>query len=249
MIIRQDDACNTVPFLIVLTGVLKVIDARRKRKRIAEFETIVAEDADLFGCRGFRVEGRLRNKKRQRMRFSDRYDNLTETEFQSRYKLDKDSFQGLVERLRPHLEKNETEAKRSSGEGISVEMRLSITIRWLCGGAHQDICDLHGVAKPSFFGIIHETVHAIIEVEHLPLDAERLLSDVEYLKARAREFEEITDGALKRAFGSVDGLLLKIIRPSSYDSGGPSKYWCHKGFYAIVCQAVADAERRFQYNM
>ena len=113
---------------VILTAVLGII-GKNKRKRETEAALISRERDDLFGSRGFRIDGRGADRKRQRMLFTERYNNLTEVEFQSRYKLDKESFGDLVVRLTPVLAKDDARAKRSSGSGISVELRLSATLR------------------------------------------------------------------------------------------------------------------------
>lgn len=218
---------------VILTAVLGII-GKNKRKRETEAALISRERDDLFGSRGFRIDGRGANRKRQRMLFTERYNNLTEVEFQSRYKLDKESFGDLVVRLTPVLAKDYAQAKRSSGSGISVELRLSATLRWLCGGAYQDICDLHGIHVSSFYGVLQETVTTS---RTFSIARPHGCSVSQGSCGGVRKF---TDGALKHAFGSVDGLLLRIARPTCYDTEAPSKFWCRKGFYAIVCQAVAS---------
>eukprot|EP00976_Prorocentrum_cordatum_P027831 564882-Prorocentrum_minimum.AAC.1 len=133
------------------------------------------EPPSLFGQRGFKV--------------AERYITLTDKEFRSRYKIDVESFKTLVEKLRPILEKDPLHVKRGGSAPILVELRLSATIRWLCGGAYQDICDLHAIATSSFFLVLRETILGINAVERLPLHT-NTLKDLDYLMARAKEEEE-----------------------------------------------------------
>ena len=115
VVVRRDPQGNFFVF-VILTAVLGII-GKNKRKRETEAALISRERDDLFGSRGFRIDGRGANRKRQRMLFTERYNNLTEVEFQSRYKLDKESFGDLVVRLTPVLAKDYAQAKHRADRG------------------------------------------------------------------------------------------------------------------------------------
>jgi len=95
------------------------------------------------GC--VRVNGRLANVRRTRMDFTrERMNALTDKEFKSRYKVGKRTFMAMVEKLRPELEPDAKQAVCSSGSPVTTELKLSLTLRYLCGACHD-----HAAAYPS----------------------------------------------------------------------------------------------------
>ena len=95
------------------------------------------------GC--VRVNGRLANVRRTRMDFTrERMNALTDKEFKSRYKVGKRTFMAMVEKLRPELEPDAKKAVCSSGSPVTTELKLSLTLRYLCGACHH-----HAAAYPS----------------------------------------------------------------------------------------------------
>ena len=87
------------------------------------------------------------------MVWKKRLQSLSEVEFVARYKLSKATFQDLVEKLTSYVGVHTTDrfAHSSSGFGVSTQLCLSMTLRYLCGGRVLDIIDLHGVAKATFY--------------------------------------------------------------------------------------------------
>lgn len=47
---------------------------------------------------------------------------------------------------------------------VSTELRLSMAIRWLCGGHHYDIIDIDGVAESTFDSYLWPTLIALDNV-------------------------------------------------------------------------------------
>ena len=116
-------------------------DTRRTASEPYENEEV------LFGHRGFRIEGRDANRKcntnfRTRTRISESVPDL-----------DKESFGELVERLRPLLEKD-AHCTGCTDYRRDASLRYDTLVERWC---HQDIADLHGIAKPSLYVIAHET--------------------------------------------------------------------------------------------
>ena len=76
---------------------------------------------------------------------------LTEEEFKRRYRLDFDSFNELLEMIRPALElseKGELQAKRSNfGIVVSAEVKLAICLRYLAGGDVLDLKLIYHVSR------------------------------------------------------------------------------------------------------
>ena len=104
------------------------------------------------------------------MDWNKRLQDLSDRDFDKRYKVSKETFAELVAKLRPYVGTaiDHAFAKRSSGSGIPTELCLSMTMRWLCGGNVYDIVDLHRVHKSKFYHILWCTVAAInVICEHL----------------------------------------------------------------------------------
>ena len=47
--------------------------------------------------------------------------------------------------------------------------------------------------------------------------------------------------------GALDGIAIKIERPSLNDVKNPKQFYNRKGFHALVLQAVCDQKRRFLF--
>ena len=89
-----------------------------------------------------RVIGRLANRRRRRMDFTrERMEALTDKEFKCRYKVGKQVFMKMVEKLRPVLEPDMLQAQRSSGSPVTTELKLSLTLRWMCGACHDQAAE------------------------------------------------------------------------------------------------------------
>eukprot|EP00658_Telonema_sp_P-2_P028421 TRINITY_DN2177_c0_g1_i2.p1 TRINITY_DN2177_c0_g1~~TRINITY_DN2177_c0_g1_i2.p1 ORF type:complete len:257 (+),score=25.86 TRINITY_DN2177_c0_g1_i2:202-972(+) len=61
-------------------------------------------------------------------------------------------------------------------------------------------------------------------------------------------FNEAGHGVLTGCVGALDGLALKIDRPSLHDAPDPKQFFNRKGFHALVLQAVCDHKRRFLFG-
>ncbi|KAG8460929.1 hypothetical protein KFE25_010680 [Diacronema lutheri] len=70
--------------------------------------------------------------------------DLTDAEFKRCYRMDKATFQHLLECIRPHV------AVRDSrrGDGLDLDLMLSMALSWLRGGSDLDIGRLHKVGRP-----------------------------------------------------------------------------------------------------
>ena len=88
----------------------------------------------LFMSAGTRVVDRAANRTRARMVWSERRDNLSDLEFTRRYRLNKKSFKKLCTLLRPKLT-----ARRVGQNPVTVELKVSMTLRYLAGGSYLDI--------------------------------------------------------------------------------------------------------------
>eukprot|EP00899_Mesostigma_viride_P006876 jgi/Mesvir1/1618/Mv26226-RA.1 len=78
---------------------------------------------------------RARNEKRPRLSLAKQLDDMKEREFRMRYKITKDRFQAVAERMREcGLEPNHVKAANSRGSRLTCEMKLAAFVRWAAGG-------------------------------------------------------------------------------------------------------------------
>lgn len=89
---------------------------------------------------------------------------MTDFEFARMFRMNRETFGKLVEIVRPHLQVDEAQARRSSGSPISVTTKVACALRWLAGGSYLDISHLFGVSSENFFskrGVLWQTLEAI----------------------------------------------------------------------------------------
>ena len=93
-------------------------------------------------------------------RFSDRLDACAL--WKRFYRMSKDSFFELLALVRPELERDTEKGDNASFDGVvTPEQRLSITLRYLAGGAYQDICLIHGIVTSTFYDVVKTTLIAL----------------------------------------------------------------------------------------
>ena len=189
---------------------------------------------------------RRANVTRMRMEWDERVESLTEIEFIQRYRLDLESFQTLIDKIRDRVEPKHP-PPATSGSPISAEIRLSCALRFLCGGAPVDIADMHGIAVSTLHAHLWKTIKAIDEVETLPLmrwlkqlDDDGASMD---LQRTAAAYDARTDGVMTGCIGAIDGLAIKVKRPKV----NPAHYYCRKGFYSYNMQAICDSSHKFTW--
>jgi hypothetical protein len=68
--------------------------------------------------------------------------HLNEQTFKRMFRVDRATFDMLVDKLTPLISRDETYATNSSGQPISVSTRLPVTLRWLAGGSYNDFVNL-----------------------------------------------------------------------------------------------------------
>ncbi len=118
-----------------------------------------------------------------------------------------------VEKITPHLvERNEVKAKNSSGSSVTPKTRLAVTLRWLAGASHLDLCFAWGVAHSTFYskrGVLWPTIEAIDDAFELGF----LCTDVSRLEELAKGFSEHSGGILDGCVLAVDGFGVRTRCP------------------------------------
>ena len=185
---------------------------------------------------------RERNSERPRLDWAAHNERLTDREFCRLYRMCRASFVELVGRLRDRLSRDDDMGRRSSSGAISVELQLSMTLRFLAGGSYLDIAYFHGVHAATLFAAIWRVVEAIDETFHLEFPG-----DPESCERVAKGFCERFDNPLIGCVGAVDGLAIEIRRPPSSVCPKSRSFYNRKGFFAYVLQAACDHTYRFTF--
>ena len=173
------------------------------------------------------------------MVWADRLASLSDSEFRIMYRITKEGFADLVMKL-----EEEGSLLSARSDGLSIELQLSIAIRWLAGGQYVDIGDLHQVnAKSTVYVVLWRTLAAIDKAVLLPFNSVESLHDTEMLDHLATSFSRSSGGIIQGCVSAVDGIHMRIEKPSM---GGES-WFSRKGCYSVNCQAACDSERRFTW--
>jgi len=122
----------------------------------------------------------------------------------------------------------------------------SMTLRYLAGGAWQDITRVHKVAQSTFEAKVKLVIAAIIAVV-LP-GAVEMSYDADWLHEKEKVFARKSGGAVHGCIGALDGLAISIRMPTKgHSDNNPQGFRNRKGFYSLNLQAMCDADRRFMF--
>ncbi len=92
--------------------------------------------------------------------------HLDPSAFKKMFRMDRATFDELLEIISPHLTCHDSiKAANSSGSCILPKTRLAVSICWLAGASHIDLCFAWGIiAHSTFFshcGVLWPTIEAI----------------------------------------------------------------------------------------
>jgi hypothetical protein len=203
----------------------------------------------LLSAAAVRRPARSYSPRRQRTLrdFNLHSEGLNDEEFRIFYRVTRTRFVWLTNKL-AHLAPSYERAG-----WLTVEMKLAITLRYLAGGSYLDIREMWGIRTAAVFNTIHIVIPLIANLndDEFP-DLPTILGMEEHNKDR--HLRRISDGFSSKAkglfrgcVGCIDGLCVRIIRPSTHPISGvanPAKYFNRKGFYALAMQGVCDSDRR-----
>lgn len=168
--------------------------------------------------------------------------------FELKYHMRLDSFNKLVETLRPFLEVDKLQSVRSTGgrPPIAVELVVGMGLRYLGGELIKSLEDIFGAHQsyirsyliPKFLGAV-DSVFSI----NLPTttSAKQSLAD---------EFSSLStaDGLFHGVIGALDGWLCCTTQPIDTDIINKRDYFSgHYQKFGLNVQAMCDARLRFIY--
>jgi hypothetical protein len=200
------------------------------------------------------LDERINFKRRHKNRHRDRgyalreVDFLSDAEFQSMFRMNLVGFTALLALVSNFLvDGNRVMAEISSGSMITKETKLYTTLRFLAGGAYQDICFAWGIAKSTFFstdpdrGVLWPTIDAIDISFTIGLP----VHDIPALEKLADEFKVYSHGELNGCVTAIDGWVAQTRKPSSKEVQDVMAYRNRHDCWGIVVLAGCDARCRF----
>jgi len=163
--------------------------------------------------------------------------------FKRQLRMKKQSFDKLLSYVREDLTVDLRQACRRGGP-IIPELCLHMTLRWLAGGSHLDICDIAGVAQASFYRVIWKTIVALVLCPELAIKFPKTAHEIE--KAMSGFASISTETAIKNCVGVIDGYLLRTRVPSKKEAGNVRAFFSgHYQCYGVNVQGIADHHSRF----
>ena len=123
--------------------------------------------------------------------------------------MDRSTFEELLGSITPYLvQRDEVKASNSSGSPIPLKIRLAVTLRWLAGASHLDLCFAWGIAHSTFFsecGVVWPTIEAIDDSFEMGFP----VNDMDRLEQLAAGFSEHSGGILDGCVLAIDGLGIR----------------------------------------
>ena len=91
----------------------------------------------------------------ERMRLSD-------GAFRRRYRMPKETFTSLCGTLAGPMAEMHGMLGHRIPHGVSVEVQVSVSIRWLAGGSYLDVADVHGVSDTTLYQSLRAFLFALV---------------------------------------------------------------------------------------
>lgn len=159
-----------------------------------------------------------------------------EKSYKNFLRVDEELFHEILERLRPRIEKQDTNCRLA----VSAAERLAITLRYFAyGELYKSLAGTFRVAPNTVSVVIRETCDAIIE---------EYMHELIKCPTTAEGWKELAEGFSKKwnfhhCIGSLDGKHIAMKKPGK--SG--STYHNYKGFFSVVLMALVDYNYKFLY--
>ncbi|XP_060809344.1 uncharacterized protein LOC106139680 [Amyelois transitella] len=156
-----------------------------------------------------------------------------EDHYANYYRMNDACFNHLLERVTPHLLKQDTCMRKS----ITPKEKLAATLRFLATGRTIECLKFSVIMSPAAIGeIIIDTCRAIV---HVLQHCIKMPTTEDEWKAVAEEFGNRYH--FWNCLGALDGKHVGIKKPAH--SG--SLYYNYKGFHSIVLMALVNAKKEF----
>ena len=87
---------------------------------------------------------------------------LSDGAFRRRYRMPKETFTSLCGTLAGPMAEMHGLLGHRIPHGVSVELQVSVSIRWLAGGSYLDIADVHGASNTTLYQSRHAFLFALV---------------------------------------------------------------------------------------
>ena len=225
----------------------------RKRRTLMAVTVTVLVAAVLVTLSTIPIEppriGNCKNSRPEALQYVRSWDDDM---FRRQFRLCREDFGDVLRLIAPLIQRNEQQAKNSSGSTICPEMRLMITLRILAGAKYLDMI-WYRVSVDHVRTYVDDCLMAInSKIDNIKMPT----TDNEW-RAESEKFREVLrnkhgsmgDEMLGGICGAGDGFVVQITEPVASDlNGKPSKiYMNRKGFFALLVQAFCGAHTNFWF--
>ena len=179
----------------------------RKLKQLKEKAKFRESHAQPFQTKMTKARNRIRDRSRGLAIMNE----LSHWEFERMFRMSREGFKRLLNKVSLHLFFNPQQAINSSGSAISIVIRLAATLRWFAGGSHLDIAAMFGLDLHNFFNsnyVLWTTVDAILKTLKLGFSL-----DPDYLKKTADDYYRYTKDCMYGCVSAIDGWVMKLVVP------------------------------------
>ena len=196
--------------------VLKQLAAvvHERSRAAAAVVTAACAAAETTATQGSGPQGEKTNGNRPPFDWTAHIDDISPTVFRRLYRMGKDDFAVLLERLRPLITTGNTAKARASRPGsgaISPEVRLAVTLSFLAGARTVDLLLIY---KPISYTELYNSIWLTVDAINATLSAEFPFEDEDKLKQIEREFRAASkNGCWHGAVGAVDGVHFTTVSP------------------------------------
>ncbi|CAM9682616.1 unnamed protein product, partial [Ascophyllum nodosum] len=153
---------------------------------------------------------------------------LADRTFRLRFRMEYEDFICLVTWLRPALERDRKMGNLRNG-AIPVEYQVAMGVRWLAGASVFELMDGHVIARSKAYAVVRRVIYAMNKLSHLDCVWP---SGYAVERAAAGFKDRSTNNIITRAVGAMDGLFIRLRRPSLRDHPLPTRFYSghKKGF-------------------
>eukprot|EP00918_Siedleckia_nematoides_P071241 GHVU01155573.1.p1 GENE.GHVU01155573.1~~GHVU01155573.1.p1 ORF type:complete len:377 (+),score=15.75 GHVU01155573.1:241-1371(+) len=218
---------------------------RRRTRRTLECMTLLLLVAACTVCECYQPSNRVA---RPRLNWPIHLQYLvTESRgsFQRYYRMSVRAFVTLRTLLLPFLLKDEVMAfVCCQRDPIDATLTLHCLLRYLAGGAHDDIRILAGISQSSFYRAVHAGLLAVCLCPDLAYHFPYTPAEIHWAASNWAALS--SHGVVLGCVGAMDGLLVRIRAPRRRETGHVRSYFSgHYHCYGILVLGVCDHMCRF----
>ena len=137
-------------------------------------------------------------------------------------------------------------SKGFSGDYVSGEWKLALTLRYLAGATCLDLYLWSNICPNHIRYLVDDVLQFWIchpKVLNIDFYSQVFCDDVRRAHIM-KNFGDKSDGILDSCIGALDGWLVKIICPTYKEVDNPGKYFNRKQFYSLNVQVIVDKSKR-----